>query len=245
MRCGPAGREGGGTWAVRASAGGLRPLHPSRMWALPRTSTTCTVGEDAGGLCPPRPPAKGLAPLCTPPSRRAVPCCCQAAYPTHCRAEPSALAGGRSPVGVVCEHRLCRALPHTGFWKACLRRNGVGMPDRAGRNQRVRATALGQGLSPLMSRVRVARRPWARHWPPAWGPGARPLARGSPEGLAPAPSGPGCGTADAVARSACARAARAARHRLTLWVGEWGGSARAAGAGTTWAGGAGATASRL
>src|SRR5690606_35557955 len=52
--------------------------------------------------------------------------------------------------------------------------------ERAGRNQRARATALGQGSSPSISRV--ARRPLAQYAPPAWSPGARPLARGASGG---------------------------------------------------------------
>ena len=65
---------------------------------------------------------------------------------------------------------------HTRFRKACLWRSGGGTPEQTERNQRARATALGQGSSPSMGRG--SRSAAAQYGLPTWGPGARPLARG-------------------------------------------------------------------
>src|SRR5690606_20964479 len=79
-----------------------------------------------------------------------------------------------------------------------------------------RATALGQGSSPTIGRG--SRSAAAQHWPPTWGPGARPLARGVSGGVRTPPDktagawgrqrpdkiARSAGAADEVARSACA-----------------------------------------
>ena len=112
---------------------------PGLLGTLPQARTTCAVRGLASGLRPSRSPPEGAAaPSGPPPSRRAVPCFRPAAYLTHCRAEPSALAGSRSLLGVVCTHRSCRRflIPDSGKLAcggvASARRNGQGATSGRG-----------------------------------------------------------------------------------------------------------------
>ena len=144
------------------------------------------------------------APLCTPPSRTAVPCHRLAVSPTHRRAEPSASAGGRFALGVVCEHRLCHLPPHIGFRKVERRHAVTDRAQPAGESHRARprlkpvdetreqisgGTALASGLGSrgeapgaggVGGRTRAPRRRWrggsphSRHGQPAYLPGWAP-----------------------------------------------------------------------
>ena len=167
-------------WCVRMRAGSAPSL------AVP--PTRCV--RMRAGSAPRAPRQGGGCPLGTPEAggrqhRHAI-----AACPSAPRAG-EAVPTPRPLPGSFAENEVATAV--------AAERLSVGKPERAGRNQRARATALGQGSSPSLRRG--SRSVAARHWLPAWGPGARPLARGVSGGVRTPPdkasgargAGPGSG----------------------------------------------------
>src|SRR5690606_1628268 len=129
------------TCTVGEDAGGLRPLHPRRLAASPRSSTTCTVGEDAGGLRPLHPRRSGRCPLRTTPKPegRTVPTV--GGVPVSLSGRAIRLGRRRISGRGGVRASVVPPPPHTGFLLA-LRKSSVGTPERAGRNQRARAPRL-------------------------------------------------------------------------------------------------------